>query len=148
MNLGIGCQPVVFRLAAMDSLFMLGGVISPEVSSLHANVLIKRNGACLPSVSSHAAAIPVASCHIRNLFFISWRWPAPTQPIGILLPELVTPFPDDLIRQDDATGEQQFFDLTVAETEAIIEPHVCLLRVDHRGDYAIMGTGWEEGSTS
>jgi hypothetical protein len=48
--------------------------------------------------------------------------PAP-ELIGIRLAELPAPFADGLIRHDDATGEQQFFDITVAQAEAEVELH-------------------------
>ena len=48
--------------------------------------------------------------------------PAP-ELIGIGLPELPAPFADGFIGHDDPTGEQQLFDVAIAEAEAEIEPH-------------------------
>jgi hypothetical protein len=42
--------------------------------------------------------------------------------IGILLAEFATPFPNRFVRDDDATGEQQLFDVPVAEAEAEVQP--------------------------
>src|SRR5262245_47069494 len=41
----------------------------------------------------------------------------------ILLPELAAPLPDGLIRHDHAAGEQQLFDIPVAQAKSRIEPH-------------------------
>jgi hypothetical protein len=42
--------------------------------------------------------------------------------IGILLPKLPVPFADGFVRDDDATGEQQLFNIPVAETAPVIQP--------------------------
>ena len=42
--------------------------------------------------------------------------------IGILLAKFATPFPNRFIRDDDATGKQQLFDIPVAEAEAEVQP--------------------------
>jgi hypothetical protein len=42
--------------------------------------------------------------------------------IGILLAECATPFPNRFVRDDDATSEQQLFDIPVAEIEPIVQP--------------------------
>jgi hypothetical protein len=47
--------------------------------------------------------------------------PAP-ELIGIRLPELPAPLPDRFVGDDDSTGEQQLFDIAVAEAEAIVQP--------------------------
>jgi hypothetical protein len=43
--------------------------------------------------------------------------------IGILLAELAAPLADGFVGHDDPTGEQQLFDIAVAQAEAEIEPH-------------------------
>ena len=50
--------------------------------------------------------------------------PGPSMPelIGIGLPELQAPLPDGFIGHDHPTGEQEFFDIAVAETEAEVQP--------------------------
>jgi hypothetical protein len=40
-----------------------------------------------------------------------------SQLVGIVLPKFATPFPDGFIRHDHAAGEQEFFDITVAQAE-------------------------------
>jgi hypothetical protein len=45
-----------------------------------------------------------------------------TELIGIRLPELPAPLPDGFVGHDDSAGEQQLFDVAIAETEAEIEP--------------------------
>ena len=52
--------------------------------------------------------------------------PAP-ELIGIWLPELAAPLPDGFIRDDHPTGEQEFFDIAVAEAEAEIQPYAWLM---------------------
>ncbi len=49
--------------------------------------------------------------------------PAVAQLIGIVLAELPAPLADRFIGHDDATGEQQLFDIPVTEAEAEIKPH-------------------------
>jgi hypothetical protein len=43
--------------------------------------------------------------------------------IGVLLTQLVAPLPDRSIGHDDAAGEQQLFHITVAKTEAEVQPN-------------------------
>jgi hypothetical protein len=45
-----------------------------------------------------------------------------SQLIGIRLPELQTPLTDGFIRDKDPTGEQQLFDIAIAQAETEIEP--------------------------
>lgn len=42
--------------------------------------------------------------------------------MGIRLPKWATPCPNRFIRDEDATGPQQLFDLPVAEAEAAVQP--------------------------
>jgi hypothetical protein len=46
----------------------------------------------------------------------------PPELISILLPKLATPLPDGFIRHDHPADEQEFFHVTVAQTEAVIQP--------------------------
>jgi hypothetical protein len=55
--------------------------------------------------------------------FVPWSWTTTSQLVGIVLAEFATPFPDGFIRHDHAAGEQEFFDIAVAQAEAIIELH-------------------------
>jgi hypothetical protein len=48
--------------------------------------------------------------------------PAP-QLIGIRLAELPAPLPDGFVRHHDPAGEQELFDITVAEAEPVVQPH-------------------------
>jgi hypothetical protein len=42
--------------------------------------------------------------------------------IGIRLAEFATPFPNRFVRDDDATGEQQFLYIAIAQAEAEVQP--------------------------
>jgi hypothetical protein len=42
--------------------------------------------------------------------------------IGVLLAEFATPLAESFVCDDNLTGEQQLFDIAVAETEAEIHP--------------------------
>src|SRR5262245_32257279 len=46
----------------------------------------------------------------------------PLQPIGVVLPTRPTPLPERFVGHCDAAFEQEFFHITVAQGEAIIEP--------------------------
>jgi hypothetical protein len=43
--------------------------------------------------------------------------------MGIGLPELLAPLPDRVVSHDDPAGEQQLFDIAIAQAEAEIQPH-------------------------
>jgi len=47
---------------------------------------------------------------------------ATTELIRIGLPKLPAPFPDGFIRHEDPTGEQELFDIAIAQAEAIVQP--------------------------
>ena len=53
---------------------------------------------------------------------IAGAWAAATYLIGIVLPELATPFADRFIGHNDAAGEEHFLDIAVAEGEPKVEP--------------------------
>jgi hypothetical protein len=61
--------------------------------------------------------------------------------IRIRLAELAAPLPDGFIGHDNPTGEQQFFDIAVAETEAEVQPNAM---ADDLGREAVMfvPVGW------
>jgi hypothetical protein len=40
----------------------------------------------------------------------------------MVLPKLPAPLVDSLIRDDDSTGKQQFFDIAVAQAETEVQP--------------------------
>jgi hypothetical protein len=46
----------------------------------------------------------------------------PSQPIGVILPKLQTPFADSFVGHRDAAFEQELFHVAVAQGEAIVEP--------------------------
>jgi hypothetical protein len=48
--------------------------------------------------------------------------PAASELMGIRLSEFPAPLPDRLVGDDDSTGEQQLFDIAVAEAEAVVQP--------------------------
>jgi hypothetical protein len=53
---------------------------------------------------------------------ISTLRPSVSKLIGICLAKLTAPLADRFIRHNDATGEEEFFEVAVAETKAEIEP--------------------------
>src|SRR5215475_4687291 len=61
--------------------------------------------------------------HLVQVPFIAWSGTTTSQLIRIVLPEGATPLPDGFIRHNNAAGEQEFFDISIAQAEAIIEPH-------------------------
>jgi hypothetical protein len=57
--------------------------------------------------------------HLIQMPFIAWlRAPAPKL-IGIQLSEFQTPLADSFVCDNDPTSEQQLFDITIAEAEAV-----------------------------
>jgi hypothetical protein len=67
-----------------------------------------------------------------------------TELIGVVLPKLPTPLADGFMGDGDATLEQQFFHVAVAQGEAIIEPDAM---ADDLAGEAVMfvsfgGSGW------
>jgi hypothetical protein len=61
--------------------------------------------------------------HFIHIPFVPGAGPTATQPIGIILPELAAPLTDGLLRDNDATDEQQLFDIPGAQAKTIIKPH-------------------------
>ncbi len=55
--------------------------------------------------------------------FITGSWSTAAQFVGICLTKLEAPFSDRLISNDDATHSHNLFDITIAESEAEVEPH-------------------------
>jgi hypothetical protein len=53
---------------------------------------------------------------------ITWLRAPVTELIGIRLPEFPAPLPDRFVRDDDAAGKQQLFNIAIAEAEPEIEP--------------------------
>src|SRR5262245_43834431 len=45
-----------------------------------------------------------------------------SQPIGVVLPKLPTPFADGFVGHRDATFEQELFHVAVAQGESLVEP--------------------------
>ena len=48
--------------------------------------------------------------------------PAATELVGIVLSKLPTPLANGLVRDDNAPFKQEFLDVAVRETEAVVEP--------------------------
>jgi hypothetical protein len=46
----------------------------------------------------------------------------PPELVGTALTEFTTPFPDGFIRHDHLAGEQEFFDIAVAQVETEVQP--------------------------
>jgi hypothetical protein len=61
--------------------------------------------------------------HLIQVPFIPGLRATPTQAIGILLPKLSTPLTDSFMGYNDATLEQEFLHVAVAQGEAIVEPN-------------------------
>lgn len=61
--------------------------------------------------------------HLVEVPLVAWSRAPATQLIRILLPKLPAPFVDRFVRDDHAAGEQQLFNITVAQTEPVIQPH-------------------------
>ena len=59
--------------------------------------------------------------HLIQMPCITRTGTAPTQSIRIGLAELPAPFADGFVRDDDAPGTQELFDVTVAQREAKIQ---------------------------
>jgi hypothetical protein len=59
---------------------------------------------------------------LRQVRLIARLGAAVTSLIGIVLAEFPAPLPDRLVGDDDSSGEQQLFDITVAEAETEVEP--------------------------
>jgi hypothetical protein len=62
--------------------------------------------------------------HLIQVPFVTRSRAPATQLIGVLLAELAAPLPDRFVRDKHATDKQQFFDITVAEAEAVVQPDV------------------------
>ena len=54
--------------------------------------------------------------------FISGLRATATQPIGVVLPKLPTPWADGFVRHGNPTLEQKFLYVAVAQGETIVEP--------------------------
>jgi hypothetical protein len=61
--------------------------------------------------------------HLIEVPLVTWSRPPMPEFIRIGLTELAAPLPDGFIGHDNPTGEQEFFDIPVAEAEAEIQPH-------------------------
>src|SRR5262245_27405661 len=74
--------------------------------------------------------------------------PPPSQPIGIVLPKLPTPWTDGCMGHRDAALEQQFFPIAIAQGEAIREPDS--MADDLTGEAIVLiafrVSGWRHGS--
>jgi hypothetical protein len=62
--------------------------------------------------------------------------------IGVRLAECPTRFADGLIGDDDPTGEQEFFDLVIAEAEPEIEPNGVADDLDREAVVLIAADRW------
>jgi hypothetical protein len=80
----------------------------------HISVLIH----CTPQV---VALFVDRDEHLIQMPCITRTGTAPTQSIRIGLAELPAPFADGFVRDDDAPGTQELFDVTVAQREAKIQ---------------------------
>jgi hypothetical protein len=74
---------------------------------------------------------------------VAGPWPASTYLVGIILPELATPFTDRFIGDPDATGEQHLLDIAVAQGEAEVEPDG--MRDNFRGKAVVFVAFWASG---
>jgi hypothetical protein len=60
--------------------------------------------------------------HLIQVPLVARPGPAASELMGIRLSEFPAPLPDRLVGDDDSTGEQQLFDIAVAEAEAKVQP--------------------------
>jgi hypothetical protein len=71
------------------------------------------------------------------------RLRAPTaELIGLRLSEFSAPLPDRLVGDDDATGEQELFHITVAEAKPEIQPDAVADALDREAVVLIAVAGW------
>jgi hypothetical protein len=64
--------------------------------------------------------------------------------IDILLPELQTPLTDRFVRHNDAKGEQEPFDIALAEAKTEVQPDT--IADDLRGEAVVfIAVGWNGG---
>src|ERR1700736_5143748 len=61
--------------------------------------------------------------HLVHVPLVARSWPAPPQHIGEHPAEAQAPLADALVTDDDPTRRQDQFNITKAQTEAVIEPH-------------------------
>jgi hypothetical protein len=66
-----------------------------------------------------------------------------TQWIGVLLPELHTPLTERFVRHNDPTGEQELFDIALAEARTEVQPDP--MADDLRGEAVVfIAAGWND----
>ena len=68
--------------------------------------------------------------HLVHVPFIAGSRPAPTQLVGVLLPEPVTPGPDRLVGDVDTAFDHQLLHVAEAEREPVLQPDAM---ADHLG---------------
>ena len=61
--------------------------------------------------------------HLIQVPLVTWPGTAATELIGVLLPELATPFADGLIGYNHPAFQQQLFDIPEAQAEAKVQPY-------------------------
>jgi hypothetical protein len=60
--------------------------------------------------------------HLIQVPLVARPGPAASELMGIRLSEFPAPLPDRLVGDDDSAGEQQLFNVSVAEAEAVVQP--------------------------
>jgi hypothetical protein len=86
-------------------------------------------------------ALPVdRQGNLIDVPLVRWFRTLATQLVRILLAECAAPSPDGFVRHTHAASQQEFFDITVAETDAIIAPHAV---ADDLGWKAVMSVGMD-----
>ena len=60
--------------------------------------------------------------HFIEVPFVARAGTPATELIGVLLPELLTPFADGFVRDEHAADKQEFFHVTMAERESVVKP--------------------------
>jgi hypothetical protein len=86
-------------------------------------------------------ALPVDRQRILiDVPLVPWFRTLATQLVRLLLAECAAPCPDGFVRHAHAASQQEFFDITVAETDAIIAPHA---GADDLGWKAVMSVGMD-----
>jgi hypothetical protein len=122
--------PIAFQLVGDEHPWHVRQAFEPLTEELFGSMLVP------PALHQNIKAVPVLVHRAPQIvsfaangekYFIQMplvtRLRATTSKlIGIWLPKLPAPLPDGFIRHDNTPGEQQLFDIAIAEAEAEVQP--------------------------